>query len=91
MQADQLKIEMKILRSWKLRLALLAAILSPAVTATGAYYNLKSEMKSTVEVAKDQVDAKYARKETIEDLKENVRDMRQDIKDIKDLLIQRSR
>jgi hypothetical protein len=85
------KIENQMIKGWKLRIALLTAILSPVVAATGAYYNLKADMAHAVESAKEQIDVKYARKESIEMIREDVRDVKQDVKDIKNLLIQRSR
>lgn len=91
MKQDQNTVERNFLRGWKLRIALLAAIVSPAITATGAYYNMKADLKAEIVDAKDQIDAKYVRKESLDDLKEDVHDVKQDVKDIKNLLIRRSR
>ena len=87
----EIKIEMDLLNSWKVRIGLLLTILSPAITAVGAYYNLKSEITTQVQTAQIHIDQTYSRKESIDDIKDNLKEVKVDIKDIKDYLLKSRR
>ncbi len=90
-QLRDIRIEAGLLSNWKVKLALLTAIVSPAVTGTAAYYNFKAEVKDAIEATKEQAEQKYVRREAFQDLKDNVKDTRDDVRDIKKILLQRSR
>jgi cell division protein FtsL len=82
-------IELSLLKSWKLKIALLLAIITPAVSVTGAYYNLKADVGSQISQAQNKIDEKYVSKDSFRDMKEDVKDVREDVKEIKRFLMQR--
>jgi hypothetical protein len=91
MKIRDLKIEAEILNNWKVRIAVLTAILSPAIAATGAFYSLKSEMAQAVEKVKEQAEAKYVTRESFQDLKGDVTDVKEGVRRIEDILLKRPR
>lgn len=84
---------MSLLRSWKLKLALLAAIVAPSVTATGAYYKLQIQLTEKNQQTENRISGlelqsvkNFADKPTMDDMRRNVEHMQQDIAEIKTIL-----
>lgn len=90
-QGNDSKVEAKLLRNWKLRIALLTAIISPAVTGTAAYFNMKDSFKEAIRQSEQETEKKYVRKEAMESIKDDLTDVKSDVKDIKNFLINRGR
>lgn len=87
------KEETQLLRSWKLKLAVLAAIVMPSVTATGAYYKLQIQLTEKNQQTENRMNRleitsieNFADKPTMEDMRKNVEQMRNDITEIKTIL-----
>lgn len=87
------KEELSLLRSWKLKLALLAAIVMPSVTATGAYYKLQIQLTEKNQQTENRVSdlelrthENFADKPTMDEMRKNVEAMRNDITEIKTIL-----
>ena len=85
--------ELSLLRSWKLKLALLAAVVMPSVTATGAYYKLQIQLTEKNQQTENRVSdlelrthENFADKPTMDQLRTNVEQMRNDITEIKTIL-----
>lgn len=83
----------KFLYDWKLKLGILLAILTPAVTATGSFYRLEirlNEKNQQTEnrINKLELDAErnFATKQTMDKLSGDVSNMRDDLIEIKTLL-----
>lgn len=83
----------KFLYDWKLKLGILAAIVTPSVTATAAFFKLElrlNEKTYQVEnrVNKIELDAErnFADKKTMQELSGDVRALREDMVEIKTLL-----
>jgi hypothetical protein len=91
MRQDEQKIEMAILQGWKVRLTILTLFITPAITVSGAYYNLKASIQESVAQAQEKTDHVYARKESVLSIKEDVRETKDDVKEIKNFLIRRGR
>lgn len=88
------KSEYDLLKNWKLKLGLLAAIVVPSVTATGAFYDLKAkivEKETAVHLRMNEIELtnqrNFADKDTIKEIRSDIKDMRSDISEIKTLII----
>lgn len=85
--------EIPFLTSWHLKLAILAGILTPAVTATGAYYGVKITMVKDKAELSQRVDRleldstkTYADKASLQSLDSRMQKMENDITEIKTIL-----
>lgn len=88
--------EQKFITAWQAKLALLAAIVIPTVTATGAFHSIETKMSerdaavnqriSEVEL---RVEKNFADKTTMKELQDDVKALRNDMVEIKTLLRQR--
>jgi hypothetical protein len=85
--------EHNFLKSWHLKLGLLVAICTPAITATGAFYNLKADSQAQVA----QINAKiaalelqstkdFAEKTSLRDVQTKLDAVSTDVTEIKTLL-----
>lgn len=88
----------RFLYDWKLKLAILSAIIVPSVTATGSFYKMEirlNEKNQQTEnrISKLEVDAmrNYADKPTMVKLQDDVTRLREDTAEIKALLKRRLR
>jgi uncharacterized protein YfiM (DUF2279 family) len=94
--SHETKKEIAVLESWKLKLAVLSAIIFPTITATGAFYGLKSEMKDQQAAINEKVAAlelktqkEFIDKETGKELRDEVRALRSSMDEIKNILLKK--
>lgn len=85
--------EQNFLKHWHLKLVVLAAIVTPTVTATGAYYGIREraaadKMEVSDRVSKLELDVQrnFADKPSMEQLDQRTRRMETDITEIKTIL-----
>lgn len=81
-----------LLTVWKLRIALISAIVIPTVTATGAFYDLHTKLaeKDTKIVDLElRVNQNFADKPTMKKVQEDVQEIKSGIVEIKTLLKRR--
>lgn len=90
--------ENDFLKNWHLKLAIIGALVMPAITATGAFYDLKAKMQEKDAAVSAKISAlelsstkEFADKNTLKEVQEDVKRMRDDVTEIKTLLIKRSR
>lgn len=86
-------IETKILYDWKLKLGILVAIASPAITGTAAYYKLKIDINDVSRVSDSRstevelnTEKNYASKNAVEKVQSDISQMKQDLVEIKTIL-----
>lgn len=90
------KAELNLLASWKIKLAVLAAIITPSVTVTGAYYKVQSQVIE----AKTQLDQRvnavelstqksFAEKTDLKEMQRKLDDLHDDVTEIKTILKRR--
>lgn len=91
------RAEYDILKSWKLKLALLAAIVVPTITATGTYYDLKAkivEKETAVNSRISEIELNntknFADKDTIKDMRNDIKEIRDNVSELKTLIIRKS-
>lgn len=90
------KTEHALLSSWKLKLALLMAIVTPTVGMTGAYWKIKGDVLEARASADARLSAvelntqkSFAEKSDLKDMQREISAMHDDIIDIKSILKQR--
>jgi hypothetical protein len=90
--------ETDLLKGWHLKIAIIAGLILPAVTATGAFYDLKAQIAARDTESHDRIAAlelsnqkEFADKETIKDMQTDIKQMHSDIVEIKTLLLRRAR
>lgn len=86
----------QFLYDWKLKLAILSAIVIPTVTATGSFYKMEARLneknyQTENRISKLELDSErnFADKHTMLKLQEDVAKSREDIAEIKTLLKRR--
>lgn len=82
-----------ILSDWKMTIGLLAAIVTPSITAASLYYGLKENIVNAKAELNDRVgnlelksQQNFADKESLKDIQKDVKEIRNDITEIKILL-----
>ena len=82
-----------LLTNWKLKIAILLAVISPTVTGTAAYYKLQIQLEDKNQITLEKVsqlelqaEKNFASKSTMESIKGDVSEMKQDLIEIKTLL-----
>lgn len=90
--------EFMLLKSWHLKLLIIGAMLTPAITATGAYYGVRIKMVEDQKEVSDRVNkleldtAKtFAEKSSLQNLDGRMQRMENDITEIKTILKTRLR
>lgn len=90
--------QLSLLKTWHLKLALLGMIITPAITATGAYYGLQNKIQSdkaeiTERVSKLELDSEknFADKASLRSVDTRMQHMEVDLAEIKTLLKNRLR
>lgn len=90
--------ENDLLKNWKLKLGLLAAIVIPTITATGAFYDVKAKIQEKdAAVAAKIADLElksmkeFVDKDTVKEIQEDLKTLRTDVTEIKTLIKQRLR
>lgn len=90
------KAELHLLASWKIKLAILAAIITPSVTVTGAYYKVQSNVAETKAEIDRRVNAvelstqkSFAEKSDLKDMQRKIDQVRDDVVEIKSILKRR--
>lgn len=85
--------EQNLLKNWHLRLVVLAAVVMPTITATGAYYGVrervaadKAEVSERVNKLELSVERNFADKSSMQQLDQRTRRMETDITEIKTIL-----
>lgn len=80
--------EHSLLKNWHLKLAILFGIITPTITATGAYYSLQSRISQVESAASEKVD--QAQIDTTKNYitKEDFRILQTDVKEMRDNLIE---
>lgn len=88
-----LKTSTSLLRNWKFKIAILTAIVTPTITATGAYYDLKSRVEqndtnNSARLVKLELQSnnQYADKATLNAVQAELRDTHDDVIAIKTFL-----
>lgn len=94
--SQELKKEITVLESWKLKLAVAGAIIFPTITATGAFYGLKSEIKDQQVAVQSKISAlelqsqkEFVDKETVKDLRSDIKTMQSSINELKNIMLNR--
>lgn len=89
--------EHRLLRSWKLRIALLLAIITPTIAATGSFYSLKLDAKDREAKMNERVSSlelnsekQFADKDDLREMRNDIKDIRNQVSDVKDILLRRS-
>lgn len=84
------KAESAILKNWKAKLALLSAIVVPTVSATGAFFGLKTEMvekeaaiNSRISSVELRTEQNFADKPSMNKMQDNLQHLRDDVSDMK--------
>lgn len=92
------KKETDLLKNWKLKLAILAAIVVPTITATGAFYDLKAKIVEKEVAVNDRINSlelqnqkNFVDKDTVKEIRSDIKEMRSEITEIKNILIRRTR
>jgi len=88
--------ENEILSGWKLKLGLITMLLVPTITATGAFYDLKSKITER-EIAVNQkisdlelsTQKTFADKEALKEMRSDIKEMRSEMAEIKTLILKR--
>ncbi len=77
---------------------MLATIVVPTVTATGAFYDLKAKITEKENAVNSRIsdielnnEKNFADKDTIKDIRNDIKDMRSEVSEIKMLIIRKSR
>jgi hypothetical protein len=88
--------ENKWLRGWHTKIAILLAIMSPTVTATGAFYGMKNDIQAREAKINERVlslelsnTKEFADKQELSEIHTDVREMRKEISELKNMLIRR--
>lgn len=84
--------EKNFLNVWKLRIALLSAIIIPTVTATGAFYDLKAKIQEKDTKIVDlelKITKNFADKPTMQKVQDDLQEVKSGIVEIKTLLKRR--
>ncbi len=92
--------EIDFLKNWHLKLAIIAAIIVPTVTATSALYSFRSKIEEKIQEDRAVVSAKisalelqsqkdFVEKSSIKDMQRNMEAMHDDIVEIKTILKKR--
>lgn len=96
--SQDFKKELTILESWKLKLAIVSAIVFPTITATGAFYGLKSEMKDQQAIVQNKISQielqsqrEFVDKETVKDLRGDMKMMQRSIDELKEIMLRSKR
>lgn len=80
------KSENELLRNWRVKVALLVALISPTVAATGAYYDLKGDVNNRISAVELRSEQTFADKQAIKDIQTELRQTHDDVIEIKTLL-----
>lgn len=80
------KQESSLLKNWQIKIALLASIVMPTITATGAYYNLSSEMTGKVSSLELKITQSFADKASLQRIDERTQKIQNDITEITTIL-----
>ncbi len=78
--------EQKFIDNWRTKLALLAAIIVPTISATGAYYKLDSKIDERTSVLELTSTKNFAEKQDLKEIQNDIKDMHSDIVEIKTIL-----
>lgn len=88
-----LKESTSLLRNWRVKIALLMAIIMPTITATGAYYDLKNRVDQVdsrgserVTKLELQLNQQFVDKATLQDVQAELRSTHDDVIQIKTFL-----
>ncbi len=91
-------LEESILKNWHIKLAVLSALVSPAVSATGAYFSIQNRITSETAHVSEKVNnlelritESYADKNSLRAIDDRTRKMENDIVEIKTMLRTRLR
>ena len=92
-QDEQVTAETNILKNWHVKMLVLIAIVTPTITATGAYYGVrekaatdKAEVSERVNKLELSIERTFADKASMQLLDERTRRMESDITEIKTIL-----
>lgn len=77
------KLESAILKNWKAKIALIAAVVVPSVTATGAFYKTKEDVVSRISAVELRTEQNFADKTTMNRMQDNIQHLRDDLGDVK--------
>lgn len=92
------KKELTVLESWKLKIAVISAIVFPTITATGAFYGLKSEIKDNQVQVQEKISRlelqsqrEFVDKDTVRDLRGDMKQMQRSIDELKEIMLKSRR
>ena len=90
--------EYTFLKSWKVKLGLLTAIIIPTITATGAFYDLKASIlekeqavNARISAVELQTEKNFADKTALQDMRNDIKEIRGEVSEIKTILIRKTR
>lgn len=95
--ADRMsKAELNLLSSWKMKLAILAAIVTPSVTVTGAYFKVQAQVQDAKASTDNRLNAvelsaqkSFAEKSDMKEMQRKIDEMHDDVVEIKSMLKRR--
>jgi hypothetical protein len=87
--------EQKLMEHWRVKLLLIAAIVSPTVTATGAYYTLDKRIDNNQSAAIQRVSElelqtskSFVNKDEFKQFREDVKQVRDDQREMRDAIVE---
>jgi hypothetical protein len=94
--AKKVETETTIIKSWKNKISLIMAIVTPTIAVCGAYYKLdtkqiedKADINARVSAVELTASKSFAEKEDLKEMQKDISKLREDVTEIKTLLKRR--